>query len=403
MSMFTGLLPSEHGAHFQSMGYRGESPTLAELARAQGYETEVVTRNSLFDGTVPGSTRGFDRLTRPLAPLPSRGRLFHLVLALSKPRVRRLLRRSGFFTTDQLGRRDFLETVARMGIPNDRAVLEYAVERLRRARRDNRPCFLFLNCYDVHAPYSPSETSPMQPWTSAAGLVENLRLALALPKVSGHGYLRPGFRLSKANGDMLRRRYETAISLMDAKLASFWDALARNGLLEHTVVALTSDHGEAFGEHELYFHDASVYGVHLHVPLWIHHPEHAPEVIDDVVGTRDLFPLLASIVQNRTGAATLLDADHRGAHPLALAEHFHYPHVADALPRFRHNQAAAIGARWKISVRGGAAELHRLGEDPAERSAQPVRQTEFEEFLRSEALPPALVSTALRHLERWHC
>src|SRR5690606_14967687 len=37
LGMFTGLLPSAHGAHFQSMAYRGEGPTLAELAHAAGY------------------------------------------------------------------------------------------------------------------------------------------------------------------------------------------------------------------------------------------------------------------------------------------------------------------------------------------------------------------------------
>src|SRR5437899_12311476 len=59
MSMFTGLLPSEHGAHFQTMAYRQPAPTIAELLRDAGYHTEILTRNTLFDGTVPGATRGF--------------------------------------------------------------------------------------------------------------------------------------------------------------------------------------------------------------------------------------------------------------------------------------------------------------------------------------------------------
>src|SRR5262245_56997130 len=67
LSIFTGLLPSEHGAHFQTMAYARSRPTLAERFAAAGCHTEVVTRNSLFDGTVLGATRGFQRNTQLLA------------------------------------------------------------------------------------------------------------------------------------------------------------------------------------------------------------------------------------------------------------------------------------------------------------------------------------------------
>jgi len=55
LSMFTGLLPSEHGAHFQTMAYQRPQPTLAELAARAGRHTEVITRNSILGGTHIGS------------------------------------------------------------------------------------------------------------------------------------------------------------------------------------------------------------------------------------------------------------------------------------------------------------------------------------------------------------
>src|SRR5258706_14502978 len=69
LSMFTGLLPSEHGAHFQTMAYARTAPTIAEILGAAGYHTELVTRNFVFDGTIPGAPRGFQRQSRPLATL----------------------------------------------------------------------------------------------------------------------------------------------------------------------------------------------------------------------------------------------------------------------------------------------------------------------------------------------
>src|SRR5215831_7899566 len=96
LSMFTGLLPSEHGGHFQQLAYLAANPTVAELLAEAGYHTEVITRNSLFDGTLPGVTRGFHTNTRVLADV-SRAPGLGLLVALSKPRIRRLIRDSGFF------------------------------------------------------------------------------------------------------------------------------------------------------------------------------------------------------------------------------------------------------------------------------------------------------------------
>ena len=105
-------------------------------------------------------------------------------------------------------------------------------------------------------------------------------LPSVLPRVSGHAYLRPGISLSpNAASEMLLGRYHRAIELMDAKLADFYDAARGVGLLDDTLLIVTSDHGEAFGEHGLYFHDASVYDTNLRVPLWIHHPERAPSPV----------------------------------------------------------------------------------------------------------------------------
>ena len=221
LSLFTGRLPSEHGAHFQSMAYTGAAPTLAEILAERGYATEAITRNSIFDGTLPGVLRGFQRLTRPLAPLDTGSLPFLLLLALAKPRVRRLIRDSGFFHAAQKESREFLTTLARMGLPADRLALGCALERMAEQRRQGRPYFLFLNLYDVHAPYCPTETSPLPELDSLSALAETLALPWVLPKVTSHAYLRAGFRLSEWSRAMLLGRYHRAIERMDEKLAWF--------------------------------------------------------------------------------------------------------------------------------------------------------------------------------------
>src|SRR5688572_5360096 len=204
LSMFTGLLPSEHGSHFQSMRYGGAAPTVAELLSRAGYRTEVITRNSLFDGTLPGVTRGFAANTRVLADL-GRAKGLGLLVALTKPRIRRLIRTSGFFHALQRRNRAFIATLARMIVPADEAALAVALARMEEGRRARRPYFLFVNLYDVHAPYPPTATSPLRPFRTLDGWIENLSLPGASVRLGSHAYLREGFRFSPRMQRMLRQ------------------------------------------------------------------------------------------------------------------------------------------------------------------------------------------------------
>lgn len=364
MSMFTGLLPSEHGAHFGSMAYRGSAPTIAEVLADAGFETDLVTRNTVFEGSLPGVTRGFAHCERPLAPT-KRLDPMAVMLALSKPRFRRQLRDTGFFHPAQRESRAFVASYAQGVLPADVQALDVVQHRMRQHRRNGRPYFIFCNLYDVHAPYPPHERSIMRPVDSWDALLEALMLPVVMPALGQHRYLRPGFRLSERSRRILLGRYHRAVELMDAKLAAFWDAI--QDLLDDTLLIVTSDHGEAFGDHGLWLHDSSVWQTHLHVPLWVHHPRLAPQIVDDVVSTRDLFGLMRAVTRDGDVRDTILDADHRARNPVALAEHFHYRHAIGARPEFRHDLRAAIGARTKVIQRDGRVERYDLLADPDER------------------------------------
>jgi arylsulfatase A-like enzyme len=397
VSMFTGLLPSQHGAHFRSMAYAGRAPLVAEVLGAAGYRTELVTRNFVFDGTLPGVTRGFAHTHRPLADAP-RWHPVPLLLALAKPRFRRHLRATGFFHPRHGDSRRFLQTFARALWPADELALDRVLDRLAAARRRGTPAFVFCNLYDVHAPYAPTPRSILRPWRSLAGAYENLLLPGALARLGTHAYLREGFRISAASRRLLRDRYLRAVELMDAKLAAFFGAARASGALDDTLVVLASDHGEAFGDHELYLHDASVYETHLHVPLWIHHPELAAQRIDDVVSTRDLFGLLTAIGRGDGPAGTILDPAYRAAHPIALAEHVHYPHLRDAQPRYRQDLAAAIGPAGKIVLRDGGVVGYDLAADPREEHPRPTTLGEFAAQCVRGGSARQPVEAALAHL-----
>jgi arylsulfatase A-like enzyme len=258
-----------------------------------------------------------------------------------------------------------------------------------------------MNLYDVHAPYSPSMESPVAPIRSFGDLRELLTLPGALLQVSAHAYLRRGFRMSRYVREMLLSRYHRAIELMDRKLAVFYEEASRAGLLDDTVLILTSDHGEAFGEHGLYFHDASVYDTHLHVPLWIHHPDLQPDVVDDVVSTRDLFGLFRGLAHGSDVRGTLLDRTSRSTNPVALAEHFHYPYTDRVLPEYTQNIAAAIVGKRKIIVRREGPRLYDLARDPDELAPEAGSWRDFEQACRRDGAPRGAIRRAAAHVEAW--
>ncbi len=88
---------------------------------------------------------------------------------------------------------------------------------------------------------------------------------------------------------MARDCYDDCIAFLDEQLGRLLDALQGQGLLENTDVIITSDHGEAFGEHGIVGHSYSVNLEEIGVPLVILSPAApAGRVVESPVSLRDL-------------------------------------------------------------------------------------------------------------------
>jgi arylsulfatase A-like enzyme len=112
-----------------------------------------------------------------------------------------------------------------------------------------RPFLAFLNYIDVHTPeivpYSYLETK----WA-----VEDAKA------------------LSTMEADPVMRQridhYDNAIRFVDLSIAELLDGLRKRGLIENTIIAITSDHGESFREHhQVVPHGSSLYREEIQVPL----------------------------------------------------------------------------------------------------------------------------------------
>ena len=87
-------------------------------------------------------------------------------------------------------------------------------------------------------------------------------------------------------------------------MGELFDELKRRGLLDQTLVIVTSDHGEGLGEHDLFDHGESLYRTELGVPLLIVLPARSQHqgVVRETVSLRDLSATITDLVGLRSGS-----------------------------------------------------------------------------------------------------
>jgi arylsulfatase A-like enzyme len=154
-----------------------------------------------------------------------------------------------------------------------------------------------------------------------------------------------------------RARYASEVALVDQQLVRLIDALA--ALPRPTLVAVTADHGEEFGEHGGAYHGTSVYEEQVRVPLRLFVVGGTPldpRTLDTPVELVDLAPTLLDLLG--------LEAEGHSLVPLLDDE--------PTLPRDAHAQVDTrrmlVRDRWKLIVdqRGDVRELYDLEVDPGE-------------------------------------
>jgi arylsulfatase A-like enzyme len=130
----------------------------------------------------------------------------------------------------------------------------------------DRPFFAFLNYFDAHAPYYAPDSYLPDP--------QRQIMRWYARGTSAHQY--SGEELSN-----MKATYEAGIRYVDHHLGRLLADLELRGILDNTVVFVTSDHGEAFGEHGTVGHQMTLYPEEIHVPLVVLLPH---EMRDEVAG-----------------------------------------------------------------------------------------------------------------------
>lgn len=255
-ALLTGRYPDEA----TDSSYNLATDTIAPRLSESGFRTAGFHSNP-FVSRAYGFDRGFDTFDDDLR-LGS-----HRFVALAQ----RLL--------DKLRNRHY----ARAGTINDRSF-----DWLDSIDNQDRPFFCWNHYMDVHGPYEP---------------FEDYRELFHDEPVSDREAQRLYKRSIRDPESITTEERETLIDLYDAELrytdeqiGVLLDRLDARGLLDDTLVIITADHGDAFGEHGYYEHPRYLHDGLVHVPLIVRHPANAGKTCDEPVSTLDVVPTVLDYV-----------------------------------------------------------------------------------------------------------
>jgi arylsulfatase A-like enzyme len=368
-SMFTGRWPHELSASFEGP-LDGQAPTLAEYLSGQGYVTAGFIANTLYCSAESGLARGFVHYEDhevSLASLVHSAAFGQRLLEKCAAPARRLVKRLGGSQVSAAGERPQKPYKDADRVGSD------ALGWL--DRQPARPFFLFLNLYDAHTPYLLPDACG-----GHFGLAPSGREDYALLNSFWDAGKQ---KLSPRDLELARDAYDDCIASMDAQLGRFLHELERRNLLRDTLVIVTADHGEQFGEHELYGHAGSLYRPEVHVPLLIVPPggiDHA-QVIPEPVSLRNIPATVADVVGSPgaspfPGSSLAWHWNPGGSRARAPIEDLVLSEVASPAtsnanhgrsPVFRGSMSSIV-ARGSVYIRNGdgGEELYNLANDPAE-------------------------------------
>jgi arylsulfatase len=153
---------------------------------------------------------------------------------------------------------------------------------------DSEPFFLWNHYMDVHGPYNPPEG--YAEWSEN---VSNAEAQQLYDSLSGDELP------SDDDVELAKNLYDGEIRYVVAKIGEFLDELETMGVLADTLLIITSDHGDLFGEYGQFAHPRYVYPELTHVPLVVFSPKIQPQTTDSPVSTIDILPTILDLIDQK--------------------------------------------------------------------------------------------------------
>lgn len=157
-----------------------------------------------------------------------------------------------------------------------------------------KPFLLFCHLWDPHTPYGPPppfDTMHYHPEQRDAD-EPDLQDVIAHSPEYYEAFLKEMKLKVPDDYAYVVAQYDGEISYVDVQVGRIIAHLKAIGQWENTIFLLMSDHGEAFGEGDIYFDHHGLYDAVIRVVLMCHLPGAATGRSNAMVSTEDIFPTL---------------------------------------------------------------------------------------------------------------
>ncbi len=249
--------------------------------------------------------------------------------------------------------------------------LGYSVPKALEWIRENRDrkFFVFLHGYDSHGQCVPADGYDYR-FVDRSYDFRYRGTAKEQEALREEGLARGSADLRVEDVKFWRAVYDEKINRADERFGRFLKGLTDLGLMDRTLLVLTSDHGTEVYEHRRFDHGFSLAEELVHVPLIIRVPgQSAGKVISDLTSSIDIMPTILDLldiplsgpVRAQMEGHSLTDVLRGGtvARDVFLETDYR---------RYTYKRAVMTPDGWKfiVTMEDGSRELYNLVEDPME-------------------------------------
>jgi len=322
-SLFTGKYPSHHKTLGANIHLGQEEVTFAEIMSRNGYFSAAVVACPILSSQ-NAFDRGFQEYINVYEQMlgldmidvhdrmgknqSNENNVVRLILRLLKRNPKELVR-TILYGEDKLTNQ----------------TNQMAMELLRRNHNGRKPIFLFINYFNCHAPYNPPRPfrklfldSLEEPRLHLMELILTKILRRNIGKINdvevdypkiryvangpgGFSFAAKELEVSEKEWKIVESLYDGEIAYLDYRISELFRFLCDEGIFDDTILIITSDHGENFGEHGLASHALCLYDSVLHVPMIMTYPPAIPKKrkILSTVSTIDILPTVLGLLDIR--------------------------------------------------------------------------------------------------------
>lgn len=299
LSLFTGLYPSQVMETSTSFGLDTIFKTLPELFKDTGYKTFAFSANELVARKF-GFNKCFDVFLQLWLPNPKDEEIlfslkgnnrFEKLLTLF-----RLLAKGDTRVNALRGLRENMYKIFSSVLKDATPSTNRTMKLLQRYISENsdEKVFCFVNLMQTHSGYNPPRVTRNRFVKRSAKHEDYYKKRTPLE----HYAIEP---FSEELIEYLKLRYEEEILYLDIVISDFIKFLKDNGLYDSSILIITSDHGEHFGENGHIAHTFSVYEPLIKIPLyikWHGKSENNNKVKDELVMLQDLYGTFLNILNH---------------------------------------------------------------------------------------------------------